>query len=224
VVILFYSYEGYLLGLGFAGLDFISFILSFLLGLLFYQTVSGVIVKLFSLPQGFANAIAFFLVAFISEIVISILSRKLLYKLPRVSDKNPVMKVIKSVNQPLGILPGLASAYIILSFLLTIIIALPSSPALKQLVTNSKFGGILVSHTATVQQHLSSVFGGAIQDTLNVITVKPESSETIQLHFSVPDSTVDEQAEADMFVSVNDERIKKGLEPLESRSSAIDPG
>lgn len=215
-VILFYSYEGYLLGFGLAGLDFLSFILSFLLGLLFYQTVSGWIVSLFSLPQGFANAIAFFLVAFVSEVILAFLIRKFLYKLPRVSDQNQVMRFLTRINHPLGIVPGLASAYIILSFLLTIIIALPSSPALKQLVTNATFGGALVSHTAIVQQHLESVFGGAIADTLNVITVKPESNETIQLHFTVASPTVDEQAEAQMFADVNRERTKRGLAALQA--------
>jgi len=220
-VILFYSYEGYLLGLGFAGLDLISFILSFFFGLLFYQTVSSWIVAFFSTPQGFANAIAFFLVAFVSEIAIAFLIRKFLYKLPQFSSKNPFFSFFKEVNHPLGILPGLASAYIILSFLLTIIIALPSSPALKQLVTNSRFGGMLVSHTASVQEHLASVFGGAIQDTLSVITVKPESSETIPLHFTVTNATPDEQAEAEMFSDVNRERVKNGLAPLKADSQLL---
>lgn len=215
-VILFYSYEGYLLGVGMAGLDFLSFILSFLSGLLLYQLVSTWLIALFSLPQGFANAVAFFLVAFVSEILLAFLLRKLLVRLPRLSEKNPIGAVVGSINHPLGIIPGLASAYVILSFLLTVIITLPSSPALKQLVTNSKFGGILVSHTATVQQSLEHVFGGAIQDTLNVITVKPESNETIALHFTVADPTVDEAAEAEMFADVNAERTKRGLSPLKA--------
>ncbi len=81
-VILFYSYEGYMLGLGLASLDFLSFILSFLLGLLFFDTVSRWIVALFSIPQGFANAIGFFLIALVSEVVLAILSRKLLNRIP----------------------------------------------------------------------------------------------------------------------------------------------
>ncbi len=220
-VILFYSYEGYMLGLWFAGLDFICFIISFLLGLIFFSQVSSVLVSLFALPQGFANAIAFFLVAFLSEIILAVVSRKTINKLPEFSKKNPLTRFLTSINHPLGIIPGLASSYIILSFLLTIIIALPSSPALKQLVTDSKFGETLVSHTVSVQHSLQSVFGGAINDTLNVMTVKPESGESISLHFTVADPVVDEAAEAQMFNLVNHERTSRGLSALKADSSLL---
>ena len=220
-VIVFYLYEGYMLGLWFAGLDFICFILSFLLGLIFFSQVSNGLVNLFALPQGFANAIAFFLIAFLSEIVLALASRKLLNRLSDFHKKNPIIHFLSSINHPLGIIPGLASSYIILSFLLTIIITLPSSPALKQLVTDSKLGETLVSHTASAQHSLQSVFGGAINDTLNVMTVKPESGESIALHFSVTDPIVDESSEVQIFNSVNHERTSRGLPALKADSSLL---
>lgn len=220
-VILFYSYEGYMLGIWFAGLDFICFILSFLLGLIFFSQVSAGLVSLFALPQGFANAIAFFLVAFLSEILLVFLSRKIINRLPEFPKKNPLSRLLSSLNHPLGILPGLASSYVILSFLLTIVIALPSSPALKQLVTNSKLGETLVSHTVSVQHSLQSVFGGAINDTLNVMTVKPESGESIALHFTVTQASFDEPAEVQMFNLVNHERTIRGLSPVKADASLL---
>jgi len=148
-------------------------------------------------------------------------SRKLVDRLPEFSKSNPLIRILSSINHPLGIIPGLASSYIILSFLLTIIIALPSSPSLRQLVISSKFGETLVSHTVSAQHSLQSVFGGAVKDTLNVMTVKPESSENIALHFTVEKSIPDEVAEAQMFSLVNHERTSRGLTPLKASSSLL---
>lgn len=214
IVVLFYCYEGYLLGFFRATLDFLSFIVSFLLGLIFFTSVAAWLIALFSLPQGFANAIAFFLIALTVEIIITLLLRRIDQLAPARPDTHKYRNILRKLDHPLGIFPGLASAYIILSFFLTVIIALPSTPVLKQLVIGSRFGSTLVAHTASVQHSLNNVFGGAISDTLNVMTVKPQSDTTITLHFTVLTPTVDEQAEAEMVRLVNKEREKRGLSVL----------
>lgn len=217
-VVLFYSYEGYVVGFTLAALDFASFIASFLIGLIFFESLSPHLVAFFSLPQGFANAISFFLIALVSEIALAFLLRRGLLLLPELSGKFVLTKLLRKIDHPLGILPGLASAYVILSFLLTVIITLPSSPVLKQLVTTSRLGSSLVSHTASIQDSLHDVFGGAVQDTLNVLTIKPQSDETVNLRFTVAEPTVDEEAEAQMVRLVNRERVKQGLPEL-----SVDP-
>ena len=218
LVVLFYCYEGYLLGFFRATLDLLSFIVSFLLGLIFFPQVSVWLIGLFSLPQGFANAIAFFLIALITEVSITLMLHRLDQLAPARPDRNHYKDILKKINHPLGILPGLASAYVILSFLLTVIIALPATPVLKQLVISSRFGSSLVAHTASTQHILSEVFGEAVSETLNVMTVKPESDATINLRFIVASPTVDEEAEAEMVRLVNDERRKRGLSIL-----SVDP-
>ena len=218
VVVIFYCYEGYLLGFFRATLDFLSFIVSFLLGLVLFALVSRWLVDIFSLPQGFANAIAFFLIALMSEIAITLLLRRLDQFAPARPNRSLSKDLFKKINHPLGILPGLASSYVILSFLLTVIIALPASPLLKQLVIGSRFGSTLVAHTASVQHVLSDVFGQAVSDTLNVMTVKPQGDAMISLRFTVASPTVDEEAEAMMVRLVNEERGKRGLSIL-----SVDP-
>lgn len=217
-VVIFYCYEGYLLGFFRATLDFLSFIVSFLLGLVFFALVSGWLVGIFSLPQGFANAIGFFLIALMSEITITLLLRRLDQFAPARPSRSLSKNLLKKIDHPLGILPGLASSYVILSFLLTVVIALPASPLLKQLVIGSRFGSTLVAHTASVQHSLNKVFGGAIADTLNVMTVKPQDDAMISLRFAVASPTVDEEAEAMMVRLVNEERGKRGLNIL-----SVDP-
>lgn len=214
LVIIFYAYEGYSLGFVLASLDLGSFILSFIIALKFYPYFAKFLVVAFSLPVGFANAISFFLLAFLSEIILSLLFRRILQKVPSLRPSRVIAKVFKKADHWLGLIPGIISAFIVLSFLLTIIVALPSSPLVKTLVTDSNIGARLVANTSFFESRLNDIFGGALSETLNFITVKPESDESLSLHFSTSDGTIDEQAEQEMFKLVNIERKKAGLSDL----------
>lgn len=214
VIILFYAYEGYALGFTLALLDLGSFILSFIIALKFYAVVATVLITLFSLPLGFANAIGFFLTAFLSEILLNLLFRRLLKMVPNLHPTHLVYTIYKKTNHALGILPGILSAFIILSFLLTVIVSLPSSPLIKHLVTESKIGSKMVTNTSLFEKRLDDIFGGALNETLNFLTVEPQSNELVNLHFHVNNGTVDPQAEQEMFRLVNTERSRAGLQLL----------
>lgn len=213
-IIVFYAYEGYMVGFLHAFLDLSSFVLSFFIALTFYAGGGEFVMRQFGIPPGLSNALAFLVLALVSEIVMSILLRKVASFIPPFSEKNPLHRVTQRLNHPLGLLPGLASAVIILSFLLTVIIALPSSPLLKELVTGSRLGGTFVASTSLFEHRLNDIFGGAIQETLNVLTVKPESDATVDLRFTVANPGVDPEAEQLMLELLNLERRKAGLEPL----------
>lgn len=214
VIILFYAYEGYMLGFLYAFLDLSSFVVSFLLALTFYTPVGEAFTSFLGIPPGLSNALAFFVLALLSEIIISLLLRRVVLFIPVLPKDHFLTRFVTSISHPLGVVPGLASAVIVLSFLLTVIVALPSSPLLKQLVTESRLGGTFVASTSLFEHRLNDVFGGAIQETLNVLTVKPESDETVELHFTVANPTVDPMAEQEMLRLLNEERIERGLEPL----------
>lgn len=213
-IIAFYAYEGYMVGFTIAFLDLTSFVLSFLLALSLYDNVGKVLVEVLAMPLGFANATGFFLVALLSEILINIFLRRMVAYFPRFSHESAINRIYEKIYHFLGILPGVASALLVLSFLLALVIALPTSSYLKRLVTESKVGGRLVMHTSSLESTLNNIFGEAIHDTLNVITIKPQSEETVNLHFTVSSPTVDQQAEEAMLQLVNNERISRGLLPL----------
>jgi uncharacterized protein YkwD len=213
-VLAFYAYEGYTVGFLIAVLDLLSFILSFLLALFFYSAASAVFITFFSLPQGFANALGFFCIALGAEILFNILLRFVVYKLPLFTDKEGWKQRFLVANHWLGILPGITSALIVLSFLFSVIIALPSSPALKELVSGSTVGSRLIANTAVVEGKINKVFGGALKDTLTYLTIEPGSNETVDLRFKVEHPAVDLQSEQAMFRLVNQERTLRGLKPL----------
>jgi uncharacterized protein YkwD len=222
LVVLFYIREGYTLGFTLAFLDLVSFIFAFIAALKFYAVVAGFFTLFFGMPLGVANALGFFLVAFVSEIIMSLLARRIVRYLPGLPPGSSTAKVFGSLNHWLGIFPGMVSAFIIISFLLSVIVTFPSSPVIKQAVNNSYIGSNLVDNTAQFESALNKIFGGALNDTLNFLTVEPKSNQTVQLHFKVANGTVDEKAEQEMFAMVNAQRVNQGLAPLTISTSLSD--
>jgi len=211
VIVVFYSIQGFSLGFLTAAIDFTSFALSFLLGLSLYGFVAGFLVRYLSIPQGFANAIGFFAVALLFEIIFTLLIRIFLSKLPILHLQETMQSSIKVVGKFLGIIPGVLSGLLLSSFILSLIIALPFSVFLKHSVTNSKIGGVLVANTQGFTKSWQNVFGGAVNDTLSFLTVEPKSDELVNLNFKTNNISVDSSAEQQMFKDVNHERVSRGI-------------
>lgn len=213
-VCLFYAVEGYAMGFLASLFDLFSFVLSFIVGLRFYSLVGTLLVNHIVMPQGFANAAGFFITAFVSEIIFNVIFRVLLVRLMAVLGTFFALPLVNRLNHVLGILPGLTSALIILSFLLTLIISLPLSPFLKNTITQSTLAEGLVANTQGLEKGLDNVFGGAIKDTLTFLTIEPKSNESVSLHLKTTNVSVDHSAEQKMFAMVNKERTSRGIPTL----------
>lgn len=213
-ILAFYAWEGYKVGFAQSIIDLAGFFVAFLLALKGYGIVAIGLIKLFTLPVGFANAIGFFICALTLEVLITLLLRRLTRYLPLIPKDTKIGKGLFVLNQYAGIVPGVISAGIILSFLVSVLIALPSSPVLKQAVSSSKIGGFLLSNTSGIEKGLNSIFGEAFHDSLNFFTVEPESSTAVELHFKVMDGVIDEESEKKMLEMVNQEREKHNLQPV----------
>lgn len=214
LIILFYVHEGYSLGFLLASLDLLSFIISFIAALQFYTKLSLLLITLFGLSIGISHAVSFFLIAVVSEIILNIVFRKIAQRIPSFIPWKSLRSFLTDTNHMLGIIPGLLSSFILLSFLLTLLVTFPSAPYLKDAVDKSAFGSKLVSNTSLVEKQLNIIFGGALDETLNFMTVDPKSEKTVSLHFTVTNGTVDEEAEGEMLSLVNQERVKNGLQKV----------
>lgn len=207
VIFIFYAVEGMAVGLIKGFLDLASFILSFILALKFYSIGGTFLAKSFSFPPGFANAFGFFLAAFLLETIISIFVNIFVKKIPRVFFNN-------LLDRTFGFLPGLLSAGVLLSFFLTLILTLPLSAPLKSAVNDSKIAGFLVSQTAGLERFVNQIFGQAISETINFITIKPGEREIVDLKFKTSNLKTDTISEKTMFDLVNKERRDRGLSIL----------
>jgi uncharacterized protein YkwD len=129
-------------------------------------------------------------------------------------NKGPQKETLKSLNRIFGIIPGILSGLLLSCFILSLIITLPFSVFLKHSVTNSKIGSGLVASTQGFAKNWNDVFGGAVNDTLSFLTVEPKTNQTVDLHFTVKNVTVDKNAEQQMFALLNKERTTRGIDPL----------
>jgi len=215
IVLIYYSYEGYTIGFIGSLLGFISFVASFIIGLKYYGVIGAILVKTFSIPQNFSSAIGFFIVSFLTEIIIGLILRILIAK--RLTE-------FKVANRLLGILPGIFSGVVILTFILSLIVTLPLSVFLKNSILRSFIGRELIGRTQGFEKELNSVFGGAVNETLNFLTVEPKSSESVDLNFRVSKFSVDRTVEQEMFVLVNKERIQRGMDGVVFNEQLADVG
>ena len=219
IILIIYCIEGYALGFYAAVLDLISFIVSFALGLSFYGLIGQVLIKVFSMPGGFANAIGFFVVAFFTEIIINFILKHLILTVSFIAEFESKPDNIKKLNNFLGVVPAIFSGLLLLAFILTMVIILPVSTFLKHSVSSSKVGSVLVINTQGFAKDLTSVFGGAVNETLAFLTVEPKSNEIVNLNFKTNSFSTDTVSEEKMFAMVNQERTSRGGSALQIRDA-----
>lgn len=214
-IVFFYAYGGYSSGFIGALLDLINFILSFIAGLRFYGFFAGILVNTFLMPQGFSNAIGFFIATFLTEIFIGILINKYFNFQPL---------IFKGLNKWLGIIPGILSGAILISFILILVVALPVATPVKRTISESKISSLLLSRAQILEKDLNLIFGKAINETVNFLTVEPKSDQIVQLNFKTKDFSQDALAERYMLELVNKERYKVGLKGLVFDNELADVG
>lgn len=223
LALLFYSIEGYSIGFTQALLDLVSFISSFIIGLKSYSFIGDQLSKIFSIPIGWSHAIGFLIAALVSEMLIGIFLRKVTRSLS-ISKLKMEGTFLKSADRILGVIFSIFSGLVLVSFLLTVIVALPVSVFLKHSVSSSKIGNILIAKTQGFEKDLSSVFGGAINESLNFLTVEPKGNETLNLKFKTNKFSIDSNAQQQMFVMVNRERNLQGMRTLEFNNQLTKAG
>ncbi|MFH1186610.1 MAG: CvpA family protein [Candidatus Levyibacteriota bacterium] len=223
IVILFYIIEGYAVGFLEAVSDLASFILAFAASISFYNYFGGLLVLVFTMPQGFANAIGFFMAGFIVEIFASLVLKKIIIKeLSKQIDLNS--SFFKKANLFLGIIPSVFSGFLIISFILILIITLPFSVVLKKSVSTSQIGNKLVVATSGIAKDINNVFKGAINESLAFLTIEPTGNEVVNLNFKLKDYSLDKEAEEKMHILVNKQREKYNLNTLDTNEQLTEVG
>ncbi|MCM3904393.1 MAG: CvpA family protein [Pyrinomonadaceae bacterium] len=196
--------RGFILGL----LDLLGWILSLVVGLRFYQPVArwlGARVDLWS--DVWDQPVAFILIAASVGVTVHLLSYAFLRRLPEDAHE-------RSLNRLLGLIPGLANGLIAAAIVAALLLAIPLNEGLSERVRSSGLVNRLSAYTERLEGALHPVFGDAIAQTLNLLTVQPDSDERVTLPFTVPVSRPRPDLEAEMLRLVNKERIAAGLRPL----------
>src|SRR5438128_10204749 len=198
--------RGFILGV----LDLAGWVLSLLAGLRFYQSVaSWLAVYVHSLPQIWSRPIAFMLIAVIVGVAVHLFGYAILKRLPKGIHEG-------IVNRLLGIIPGVANGLITAAIVSALLLAIPLNEGLRERARASASVNRLAVYTERLEAALHPVFGEAIAETLNLLTVRPESNERVSLPYTVATSRPRPELEAKMLELVNGERVAGGLRPLQS--------
>lgn len=217
ILLLLFALEG--LSRSFIGelLDFISFLLAFVLSLRFYNQVGNFYQGQFAVPHSLANVLGFITVWFLIEVVLFTLVHILIYRIKAISTLN--LKLT-----PLAVIPAFLRGLIFISILLVMIGTFPIQPRIKKAVNESLIGSRILSQSQQLETPLKNVFGGITQDTLTFLTIKPKSDETVNLGFQTSDFKPQPILESEMIEKVNNERQKIGLKTLSFNASLMQIG
>lgn len=207
LVLIYFATEAWRHGFWVILADFISFLGAILLSLRFYKFTASFLEAPFALSSPLANALGFLLTAILSEAILGFILGHLIGRLPEKFWKNKFSRF-------LALLPALGEGVILISFLLTLIVAFPIKQKIKTDILNSQIGNYFLRQTAGVEKTINEVFGGAIEESLTYFTVKPDSKEVVKLNIEIIRLDTDSGAEKELFDLVNVEREKAGKEKL----------
>jgi uncharacterized protein YkwD len=197
--------RGFILGF----LDLIRWTTSFLAALYFYQPVAGWLGLLIGWSETWNQPLAFILIIITAGLLVQTLGSYLLKSVSKETHEH-------RINRIFGILPGAANGLITAAILSALLFSVPFSDFIYENTRDSGIANRLSVYTEEIETALSPIFDKAVQQTLNRITVKPESHELVELPFKVENYRPRPDLEAEMLELVNRERAANGLEPLEA--------
>jgi uncharacterized protein YkwD len=204
-VVVLSIYGGYLRGFILGSLDLAGWILSLLAALRFYQPVAGWLGSYVGQP--WAKPLAFILVALIVRVAVILLGHALLRRMPKDIHRS-------RLNRWLGTIPGLANGLITAAILAALLLALPLNDSMRDWVRASASVNRLAGYTERLETVLHPVFGEAVAETLNLLTIRPESNERVSLPYRVSTPRPRPELETKMLDMINTERSAAGLRPL----------
>lgn len=189
----------------FSELVFLFF--SLVLALVLYNKMASFSESFIKIPPNVLRVLSFFILWLLFEGIFGFLYSYFYKKIPEENKKSPW-------NKYLGILPAFFRGIFTVAIILTLLVVLPISEGIKDKIFSSKIGKPLISVMSGVEKMTSSLFGDAINETLTLLTVKPETDESVNLKSKTSNLKIDEQSEIKMLDLVNKERANRGLKTL----------
>lgn len=196
--------RGFILGV----LDLLGWALVLLAALRFYQPLAKFLEARLSLWSEIWNRpIAFGIIAIMVGVLVQVAAHTLLRGLPQETHE-------RTVNRIFGLLPGVASGVITAALVAALLLAVPFNETLHERTRESSIANRLAVYAQQLEARLHPVFAEAVAETLNLLTVQPDSHERVALPYKVTSARPRPDLEARMLELVNKERVAHGLRPL----------
>lgn len=195
-------HRGFILG----SLDLIAWIGSLIAGYIFYPAMARLLARFLEMGA-WLLPIAFIITTLLARILIGFVIRLVTRTLPENANYNPV-------NKFLGLLPGAVNGWIAAVILSALFLSLPLKDSVTKSTRDSRFASKLAMQSEWANRKLAPVFNDAIKQSMNSLTVHPDSSGSVALPFTHSSPEPRPLLEEQMLLLVNKERTSRGLKPL----------
>ncbi len=166
--------KGFILGIS----DLVVWLGSLLLGFIFYQDAGKLLYKFFPSLGVWGFPLGFLLTVIFSRIILSfILNRFIRHTTPDAH--------LSPVNKALGVIPGVITGSIYAAIMAALLLSVPMWNGLAKEARESKIANHLGVQVAWLDEKFSPIFGEAAKQAMNRMVVKPDTDETVNLHYTV---------------------------------------
>ena len=180
---------------------------SMLSGFLLYKYAGGWLQGMLPGLGVWSLPLAFLLTIIITRIILGLIFNLILQSTPDHVHSH-------GANRFLGLIPGLINGLIYITIIAAILISVPLSNPLSAKTKDSILANRLAVNVGWLDDQLAPICSDAVNKSFSHTTVEPESEESVDLNFTVSNSTPRPDLEAQMLVLVNQERTSRGLKPL----------
>ncbi len=208
LVFLLATWSGLVKGFILASLYLITWTGSLILAYIFFPYTGDGLGKIFNMGA-WLLPVSFIVTAIIARILLGLAANLIIRRVPQNTNHHPV-------NKFLGIIPGAINGWIYAIIVSALLLSLPLRDEINATARSSQLGSRLAMQSEWVNRKLAPVFDNAIQQTLNNLSVKPGTDETVTLNFKYEKAKPRPDLEAQMLVLINNERAKQGLSPLKA--------
>lgn len=206
LIVAYGMWDGWQKGFILELLYLMGLIISIAATFLLYPYPTIFINKYFPSLGSWALPMAFVITYVVMRVLTNLLTNRTLRKIP-------VDAHGRWDNKFLGIFPGFVNGVTHAVIVAALLLALPISNNISNKTRDSRFVVMLSVPAELIETKLSLVFT-EVERTMNRLTVKPGSNETVILPFKVMAPPPRADLEARMLSWVNAERIKAGLNTL----------
>jgi uncharacterized protein YkwD len=207
IVILMYVIHGVRLGAWLSVGRLLALVGSVIGAFALYQRLGAWVSAQINLHLPFAYVLAFLIIFIIVQIIIQIFLNSL-YRLIPESWKGTV------VGKIVAVIPAVINGLIFVALMVILVIVLPISPDLRDRVSQSVIGGEVMEQLPAIEQRANHFFGGALDQALTHILIRPGTDETINIPHRPKTLAVDEATEERMLELINRERLAAGVPPV----------